>query len=493
MKERIEYLSGLLHRREISSAELTEKYIEKIEAENPALNAYVHITFEEARNQALEADKKLKEGTAGKLCGIPMAFKDNICTEGILTTCCSKMLEGYKPFYSATVWERLKMQGAVLLGKTNMDEFAMGSTSETSYYGAPHNPVNREFVTGGSSGGSAAAVAADIAAYALGSDTGGSVRQPASVCGVVGLKPSYGSVSRSGLIAYASSFDQIGVLAATVKDAAMVFDAIRGRDTKDMTTWGVSELASGGNNTITCDLIAEALDEETASAIGIKGLKIGIVKDFFEGADHEVETAVINAAGFYKENGAELVEVSIHLLKEALAAYYVIACAEASSNLGRYDGIRYGYSAENCGDVREFLIKSRSNGFGREVKKRIMLGTYVLSGGYYEAYYKKACLIRNEITAVFDEIFKKCDMLLTPTSPITAFKIGQGLKNGINMYGSDITTVPVNLAGLPAVSIPVGKDGEGLPIGMQLIGKKYGESEILKAAYAYEKNQEKNK
>lgn len=477
MKGKIEYFSEMLRKRELSSTELTEQYIEKIQAENPVLNAYVHTVFETARRAAEDADRMLAEGGAGRLCGIPMALKANICTEGILTDCCSKMLEGYQPCYDAAVWEKLKRQGAVLLGKTNMDEFAMGSTSETSRYGAPRNPHGLDYVTGGSSGGSAAVVAADMAVYALGSDTGGSVRQPAAFCGIVGLKPTYGAVSRYGLIAYASSLDQIGTLTGTVRDAAIVFDAVKGSDGRDMT-------AETGNTASVSDL----LDARAASAESVKGLKIGIVKEFFEDINEEVRTAVFTAAEFYRTNGAELLEFSVPVIREALAAYYIIACAEASSNLGRYDGIRYGFRAKGCEDVNELLVKSRSEGFGKEVKKRIMLGTYVLSGGYYDAYYKKACIVRNEAAEAFAGLFEKCDILLAPAAPVTAFRLGQGAKNAVELYLSDISTVPVSIAGIPAVSVPVGKDRKGLPIGMQVIGKRFAEGTILKAAYCYEQN-----
>lgn len=499
MQERIYRLAGMLRKREISSAELTEAYIEKIQSENPTLNAYVCTDFENARQAARRADKMLAEGKAGILCGIPMALKDNICTEGLPTTCCSKMLAGYRPCYDAEVWSRLKAQGAVLLGKTNMDEFAMGSTSETSFFGAPLNPHHHEYVTGGSSGGSAAAVTADMAVYALGSDTGGSVRQPAAFCGTVGLKPTYGAVSRYGLIAYASSLDQIGILSGTVREAAAVFDVIRGTDPKDMTSEAGNspkDMSLGAGSSLKNMALGAAggqsvsagLDGQAAEAGHIKGLKIGIADEFFEGIDHEVKNAVLSAAEFYRENGAELIPVSLPRMKEMLAAYYIIACAEASANLGRYDGIRYGYRAKDCENVSELIVRSRSEGFGKEVKKRILLGTYVLSGGYYDAYYKKACILRDEVTKAFDSVFEKCEVLLAPTAPVTAFRLGQSVKNSMDMYLSDICTVPASIAGLPAVSVPAGRDGSGLPIGMQLIGKRFDEETILKTAYLYEKN-----
>ncbi len=489
MKRQIAHLSALLHSGEISSEELTEKYIDKIEKEDALLNAYVHTNFENARKAAREADKRLKEGSAGILCGIPMALKDNICTEGLLTECCSKMLKGYTPFYSAAVWEKLSSQGAVLLGKTNMDEFAMGSTSETSCYGAPLNPVNRDYVAGGSSGGSAAAVAADLAVYALGSDTGGSVRQPAAFCGTVGLKPTYGAVSRYGLIAYASSMDQIGVLSSSVEDAAIVFDAIKGRDSRDMTTWEAAYKNTGSCFGDGSKSRVEICTEKFKASDYFTGKKIGLAHVFFDGADDEVKKSVMAVVDFCRQNGAEIVEAELPMLKTALSAYYIIACAEASSNLGRYDGIRYGSRAEDCENFKELILKSRSKGFGSEVKKRIMLGTYVLSGGYYDEYYKKACLIRNETASCFKDIFRKCDFIFAPTSPVTAFKSSEagGSICGTEMYLADIATVPASIAGIPSVSIPVGTDKNGLPIGMQIMGNRFCEDVILKTAHVLER------
>ena len=468
MKELISMLSKRLHNKEISSVELTQKYIDAIERDNPVLNAYVHTTFEKALAGAAAADKMLSEGKGGTLCGIPMTLKDNICSDGDLTTCCSKILSGFRPYYNATVWEKLSAQGAVMLGKTNMDEFAMGSTSETSCYGAPLNPRDRGHVTGGSSGGGASAVCGGLAAYALGSDTGGSVRQPAAFCGIVGLKPTYGAVSRYGLIAYGSSLDQIGVLSNGVMDAATVFDAIRGADLHDQTS-----TESG---------------QSTASAIGgdINGLRIGVAREFFEGIDPDIKSAIEAALHFYEQNGAEIIDISVPALKQSLPVYYIIACAEASSNLGRYDGIRYGYRAEQYDDINDMMLKTRSNGFGSEVKRRIMLGTYVLSSGYFDAYYKKACLIREQITADFAEVFTKCDILVSPTAPNTAFPLNFKGSSPVDMYLSDICTVPVNITGVPAVSVPCGTDKNGLPIGMQIIGGKFAESTILNAAYFYE-------
>ncbi len=471
MREIISELSGKLHGGEISAVELTKEYIRSIEELNPQLNGYVHTTFDAAVESAKEADRLLKEGNASLLCGIPMALKDNICTDGMLTTCCSKILEGFKPYYNATVWDKLKSQGAVLLGKANMDEFAMGSTSENSCYGAPLNPRNTGYVTGGSSGGSAAVVCANMAAYALGSDTGGSIRQPASFCGIVGLKPTYGAVSRYGLIAYGSSLDQIGPLTYSVKDAAIVFDAIKGVDIHDQT----SVAHDYGN-------ITESLGED------IKGKRIGVAEEFFEGINPSMKAQIDEAIAFFEKNGCEIVPIKLPALKLALPVYYIIACAEASSNLGRYDGIRYGYRTKNYDSIDDMVTKTRSEGFGDEVKRRIMLGTYVLSSGYYDAYYKKACIIREQIKAEFAEVFKSCDALIAPNAPNTAFPLNYKGASSIEMYLSDICTVPINIAGVPSISLPCGKDEKGLPVGMQIIGNMFDEKTILNLAYFYEHN-----
>lgn len=468
MKSVIGTLSKKLSSGEITSAELTEKYIAAIEKLNPTLNAYVHTTFDTARANAKRADELIAAGKATPLTGIPFTLKDNITTDGLLTTCCSKILQGFKPYYNATVWEKLLSQGAVLLGKTNMDEFAMGSTSETSVYGAPLNPRDLTRVTGGSSGGGAAAVCADIAAYALGSDTGGSIRQPAAFCGIVGFKPTYGAVSRYGLIAYGSSLDQIGPLTRSVSDAALVYDAIRGEDRRDMTS-------------------APTKDGKTVLTGDVKGIKIGIAEEYFEGINPEIKSAIEAACEKYRQAGAEIVEVNIPALKLALPVYYIIACAEASSNLGRYDGIRYGYRAKNYTSVDDMITKTRTEGFGKEVKKRIMLGTYVLSSGYFDAYYKKACLIRKTVESQIAEAFKKCDVLFAPAAPVTAFPLGYSGGNAVETYLSDVCTVPVNIAGLPAVSLPCGVDKNGLPIGMQIIGKKFDDEKVLSVAYFSEK------
>ncbi|MCD8391110.1 MAG: Asp-tRNA(Asn)/Glu-tRNA(Gln) amidotransferase subunit GatA [Firmicutes bacterium] len=471
MRELLTTLSEKLHSGEISSVELTESYIKAIEKDNAELNAYVHTTFDYARECARRADEMLKGGNAGALCGIPMALKDNICSDGHETTCCSKILKGFKPYYDATVWEKLRAEGAVLLGKVNMDEFAMGSTSESSCYGAPLNPRNTAHVTGGSSGGGAAAVCANLAPYSLGSDTGGSIRQPASYCGVVGLKPTYGAVSRYGLIAYGSSLDQIGPLTNGVADAAMVFDAIKGVDPHDDTSvdYDFGSVAASLKN-------------------DIKGMKIGIAEEYFDGINPTIKDAIMSAVKFYEANGAEIVNVKLPVLKQSLPVYYIIACAEASSNLGRYDGIRYGYRPEHYEDIDDMIYRTRSEGFGKEVQHRIILGTYVLSSGYYDAYYKKACLLRNDIIQSFDNIFNECDILIAPTAPTTAPTLGYNGASAVEMYLSDICTVPVNIAGLPGVSLPCGRDENGLPIGMQILGRKFSESVILNAAYFYEQN-----
>lgn len=461
-------LSRLLKKREISSSELTEEYIKKIEEKNSYLNVYVHNDFEKARAAARQADEKLKEGETSPLCGIPMALKDNICSDGDLTTCCSKILCKFRPYYDAFVWEKLKNGGAVMLGKTNMDEFAMGSTSETSFYGAPKNPLNTEYITGGSSGGSAAAVCSDTAVYALGSDTGGSVRQPAAYCGIVGLKPTYGTVSRYGLIAYGSSLEQVGPLTKSVKDAALVYDAIKGKDKHDNTS-----VQTKGST-------AETLNGD------IKGLRVGIVQEFFDNISADIKAAVLNAVKIFEKNGAVIKEVTLTGLKQSLPVYYITACAEASSNLGKYDGIRYGYRPESYEDIDDMIIKTRSDGFGREVKKRILFGTYVLSSGYYDAYYKKACILRNEIIKSFENVFEECDVLIAPTVPSPVPKLNSKVSS-IEMYMSDICTVPANIAGIPSLSLPCGKDKNGMPVGMQIMSKKFDESTILNVGYFYER------
>ena len=460
----------LLKEKKISSKELTKKYLNAIKDVDDELNSYVTVEEEFALNSADVVDEKIKNNEEiSPLEGIPFTLKDNISTKGIKTTCCSKILENYVPIYDAFVWERLKENNAVLLGKANMDEFAMGSTCETSYFKGAKNPHNTKCVAGGSSGGVTAAVGAGIAAYGLGSDTGGSIRQPSSFCGVVGLKPTYGAVSRFGLIAFASSLDQIGPITTSAQDAALVYDEIALKDSKDTTSTGLKEKTFPHLN-----------DE-------ISGVKIGIAKEFFGYVDEEVKAKVDEAIKTYEKLGAKIVEISLPSLDFSLVVYYIIASAEASSNLGRYDGIRYGIRANSYGSIHEMICKTRSEGFGREVKRRILLGTYVLSSGFYDAYYKKANLVRGKIMREFKDAFKNCDVILTPTSPTTAFEAGYSKKDPVLNYMADICTVPVNIAGIPAISFPCGISGSNLPIGLHLIGPHFSEAKLLNMANIFEK------
>lgn len=460
----------MLRSKEISCKELTESFLTQIESANKDLNAYVTVTADAALETAKAVDAKISSGEQlAPLEGIPMTLKDNISTKGIPTTCCSKILEGYTPIYNASVWDALSKQNAVLLGKTNMDEFAMGSSCETSCFGGAANPHNINHVAGGSSGGVASAVGGNIAVYGLGSDTGGSIRQPASFCGIVGLKPTYGAVSRYGLIAYASSFDQIGPITTTVEDAALVYDAVSFYDKMDST-------CQGRKGAPTADTLKN----------DIKGMKIGIAREYLDGVRDDVKLAIEKACEVYKSLGAEIVYFNLPALKYALPVYYILACAEASSNLGRYDGIRYGYRTSSYKDVNEMICKTRSEGFGDEVKRRILLGTYVLSAGYYDAYYKKAQNLRGSIVKAFKNAFECCDIILAPTVPMTAFEKGSAISDPIETYLTDICTVPVNIAGLPGISIPCGFNANGMPIGMQLIGNTFCESTILNAAWQYE-------
>ena len=463
-------IQAMLQNGEISCVELTNKYLKAIEDANGELNAYVTVTPDEALETAKKVDEKIARGEKLlPLEGVPMTLKDNISTNGIETTCCSKILQGYKPIYDAKVWEILKEQNAVLLGKTNMDEFAMGSSCENSCFGGATNPFNTDHVSGGSSGGVASAVSGDIAAFGLGSDTGGSIRQPASFCGIVGLKPTYGAVSRYGLVAYASSLDQIGPITRTVEDASLVFDSISLYDENDSTSVGKSETT------------VDKLDND------IKGMKIGIAREYLDGVRDDVKEAVLAAAEKYKEMGAEIVYFDLPALKFALPVYYILACAEASSNLGRYDGIRYGYkTTQHYEGTHDMICKTRSEGFGEEVKRRILLGTYVLSAGYYDAYYKKAQNLRGTIIKAFDDAFKNVDVILAPTVPMTAFKMGEAVSDPVETYLTDICTVPINIAGLPSVSVPCGFNSKGMPIGMQIIGDKFKEATILNVAYKYQ-------
>lgn len=472
----ISKIHEMLVNKECSCTELTNSYLKEIEKANSELNAYVNITSETALDAAKKVDEKIAVGKEiSMLEGVPMTLKDNLSTKGIETTCCSKILTGYKPIYNAAVWDILQKQNAVMLGKTNMDEFAMGSSCETSYFGGAMNPVNSNYVAGGSSGGVASAVGANIAAYGLGSDTGGSIRQPASFCGIVGLKPTYGAVSRYGLIAYASSLDQIGPITKSVEDASIVFDAISKFDQRDSTSKGYN-------------------GKETYSKLNndIKGMKIGIAREYLDGVRDDVKEAVLNAAKVYESLGAEIVYFNLPAVKFALPVYYIIACAEASSNLGRYDGIRFGYKTEHYNGTHDMVCRTRSEGFGEEVKRRILLGTYVLSAGYYDAYYKKAQNLRGTIVKAFENAFTQCDVILAPTVPMTAFEKGHAVSDPVETYLTDICTVPVNITGLPGVSVPCGFNKNGMPIGMQLIGKAFGEAEILNAAYKYEQATKEN-
>ena len=466
----------MLVSKQVSCTELTKSYLEEIEKSNGELNAYVNVTPDTALETAKTVDEKIAKGEEiGMLEGVPMTLKDNLSTKDIETTCCSKILKGYKPIYNATVWENLSAQNAVMLGKTNMDEFAMGSSCETSCFGGAMNPFNTKYVSGGSSGGVASAVGANIAAYGLGSDTGGSIRQPASFCGIVGLKPTYGSVSRYGLIAYASSLDQIGPITKSVEDASIVFDAISQYDEKDSTSKGNVGGATYGK-----------LNND------IKGMKIGIAREYLDGIRDDVKEAVLNAAKVYESLGAEIVYFDMPALKFALPVYYIIACAEASSNLGRYDGIRFGYKTPHYNGTHDMICRTRSEGFGEEVKRRILLGTYVLSAGYYDAYYKKAQNLRGTIVKAFTDAFEHCDVILAPTVPMTAFEAGHAVSDPIETYLTDICTVPVNIAGLPGVSVPCGFNANGMPIGMQLIGNCFEEKKLIQTAYTYEQSRKEN-
>ena len=445
--------------KEITIEEITKAYADRINEKEPEVNAFVSTRLDEAI-----AESKNPEA------GIPIGIKDNICTKGIKTTCSSKMLENFVSPYDATVITKIKEKNMPILGKLNMDEFAMGSSTENSAIKITRNPWNLNKVPGGSSGGSAAAVAANLVPWALGSDTGGSIREPASFCGIVGLKPTYGLVSRSGLVAFASSLDQIGPMTKDVEDSALLLNIIAGHDENDSTS-----------------VKKEKIDYTKNLKNSIQGMKIGVPKEFFgEGINPEVKKSLENSIEEYKKLGAIVEECSLDVSESSLAAYYIIACAEASSNLGRFDGIRYGYRAKDYKDLKELFVKSRTEGFGKEVKRRIILGTYVLSSGYYDAFYKKAQKVRTYVKNKFDECFKKYDVLLTPVAPTTAFDIGSKTNNPLEMYLADICTVSINIASVPAISIPCGVDSNNMPIGMQLIGNRFQEEKILNAAYAIE-------
>jgi aspartyl-tRNA(Asn)/glutamyl-tRNA(Gln) amidotransferase subunit A len=459
-----------LDSKSVSARELTESYLKNIKEHDGEIKAFITVTEEQALAQADAAQKIIDSGDSKPLTGIPLAIKDNICTEGVRTTCASKMLENFVPPYNATVMEKLNAQGIVMLGKTSMDEFAMGGSTQTSAFAKTRNPYNTDCVPGGSSGGSAAAVSADFCAAALGSDTGGSIRQPASFCGVVGIKPTYSRVSRYGLVAFASSFDQIGPIAHSSRDCAEILNHICGFDMHDGTS---------SHN---------AVPDFTAN-LGkpLNGMKIALPAEFFaDGINEEIKTAVLAAAQKYKDLGAELVDCSMPSLKYAVPAYYLIACAEAASNLSRYDGIKYGHRTAEADSYEELIKRSRSEGFGDEVKRRILLGNYALSSGYYDAYYGKAMALRQTIRDEYDSLFAKCDAILTPTTPAVAYRPEEQVSDPVKMYQADICTVTVNIAGLPAVSTPCGYDKNGMPIGMSIVGRRFDEQTVLQLSDAYE-------
>ena len=479
MKNICEYTAHEIHDKYISKElkviDVVKAFFDKIKTDDEKIKAYITLCEEEALKDAEVVQAKIDNGEAiGPLAGIPIAIKDNMCTKGVKTTCASKMLENFIPPYDATVITKLKEAGAIIIGKTNMDEFAMGGSTEHSAFFKTHNPVNLNKVPGGSSGGSAAAVAGDLAPISLGSDTGGSIRQPASFCGIVGLKPTYGLISRYGLVAFASSFDQIGPFAKDVEDTANLLNVIAGYDEMDSTSAEI-----------------EKVDYTKSLVNDVKGLKIGVPKEFMaEGVNEEVKAAVSAAVEKFKALGAEVSECSLSVADYALPTYYIVACAEASSNLARFDGIRYGYRTSNYESLEDIYKNSRSEGFGEEVKRRIILGTYVLSSGYYDAYYKKAQRVRTLVKEGYDKVFENYDLILTPTAPSVAFDIGSKVNDPLEMYMADLMTVSINLAGVPAISIPCGKDKEGMPIGLQLISKHFDESKLLQAAYTFEKNME---
>jgi aspartyl-tRNA(Asn)/glutamyl-tRNA(Gln) amidotransferase subunit A len=472
----ISELRELLDKREVSATDILDSVERRIGAVEDRIRAYVTLTVEKAREMATEAQKLLDKKRSGSLLGIPLAIKDNMCTKGIRTTCSSRILSNFIPPYESTVTSRLAAQGYVLIGKTNLDEFAMGSSTENSGFHTTRNPWDIERIPGGSSGGSAAAVAADECIAALGSDTGGSIRQPASLCGVVGLKPTYGRVSRYGLVAFASSLDQIGPLTKNVRDSAVLMNVISGHDPCDSTSAPV-----------------DVPDFTRSLGRDIKGLKIGIPREYFiEGMDPAVDSAVKAAIGELESLGAEAVEVSLPHTAYAVAAYYLLATSEASSNLARYDGIKYGFRGSGR-DLLDMYMNTRAKGFGAEVKRRIILGTYALSSGYYEAYYKKAQQVRTLIKRDFEDAFRSVDIIITPTSPTAAFRVGEKADDPLRMYLSDIFTISVNLAGVPGISVPCGFTPDNLPVGLQIIGRDFDEERMLKVAYAYEQATEWHK
>ncbi len=465
-------IGQMIKNKEVSSVEVTKELLKNIKEKDEKINAYITVLEDEAIASAKKIQSKIDSGEIiSDLAGVPMAIKDNICTKDILTTCGSKMLYNFKPPYNASAADKLNAAGAVVLGKLNMDEFAMGGSTETSYFGATGNPWDISRVPGGSSGGSAAAVAAGECIYALGSDTGGSIRQPCSFCGVSGIKPTYGAVSRYGLVAFASSLDQIGPVGRDIRDCAEVLSVISGHDLKDSTS--VNRSPFDFSNCFYGDL---------------KGVKIGLPVNYFgKGLDEDVKKPVLEAVKTLKKLGADVEEFEMSIVDYAIPAYYVLACAEAGSNLSRYDGIKYGYRRKDCEDLMEVFMTSRSEGFGMEVKRRIMLGSFVLSSGYYDAYYNKALKVRGLIKRSFDKAFNDYDMIISPVAPTTAYKIGENSSDPLKMYLGDIYTVSVNLAGIPAVSIPCGFGSNGMPVGMQLIGNAFDEPKLVKAAYAFQK------
>ena len=466
-------LSKKIQAKEVTAVEAVQACLKEIEKKESLIHAYVTVDEEGALKQAAEVQKKMEAGDlTGPLAGVPLAVKDNICTEGLRTTCSSKILENFVPPYTAQALQNLQAAGMIVLGKTNMDEFAMGSTTETSAWGVTRNPWNTEHVPGGSSGGSCAAVAAGEAFAALGSDTGGSIRQPSSFCGVTGIKPTYGTVSRYGLIAYGSSLDQIGPIARSVGDCAALLEVLASKDPKDSTS-----------------VAREDCDFTSALTGDVKGLRIGIPRDYLqEGLDEDVRKAVLNAAEVLKEQGAIVEEFDLSLVEYAIPTYYTIAAAEASSNLERFDGVKYGLRAKEAEELHQMYKKTRSQGFGAEVKRRIMLGSFVLSSGYYDAYYLKALKVKALIKQAFDKAFASYDVILGPVAPTTAPALGASLSDPMKMYLGDIYTISANLAGLPGMSVPCGMDPQGLPIGLQLLGDCFKEKNILQAAYAFEQS-----
>ena len=460
----------MLDSKKISAKELAETYIGRIKSVDGEVKSFITVTEEQALKQAELAQEKIDKGEASALCGIPVAIKDNICTEGVKTTCASKMLENFIPPYNATVMEKLNAENIVMLGKVSMDEFAMGGSTQTSAFAKTRNPYNTECVPGGSSGGSAAAVSAGLCTVALGSDTGGSIRQPASFCGVTGLKPTYSRVSRFGLVAFASSLDQIGPVASNAKDCGIILNTIAGYDPHDGT-------------------VSKRDVDNYISKIGqsVKGLKVAVPVEFYaDGIDEIVKKNVLKAVDAYKAMGAEIIECNMPSLKYAVPAYYLISSAEASSNLSRYDGIKYGHRSDKGDHFNELISNSRSEGFGQEVKRRILLGNYALSSGYYDAYYAKALALKQRISAEYDAIFEKCDVIITPTAPTVAYKADESISDPVKMYQADICTVTVNIASLPAISTTCGYDENGMPICMSIIGKKFDEATIIQVADAFE-------